>query len=143
MLTDKANILAKNAKRARVVRPNNNFGEGRIRPAKDDGSASAMHELKRGVVIKQHGSDFPVGDILLPIHDSDVSGKNSDVLHAVAFYSKCEQVRASEKLRRYRQNFIGILKCLTWRTRRDAPYDRNSSWWHIHDQFQTARLARQ
>ena len=40
MLTDKANILAKNAKRARVVRPNNNFGEGRIRPAKDDGKSA-------------------------------------------------------------------------------------------------------
>src|ERR1039457_4208566 len=99
LFADKADILAENAQRARFIAPNDNVGEGRIRTVQDDCSASPIHELERSVVVKQHRSNFAIGDILLAIDDRNVVRKNPNILHTVTFHAKCEQIRAVEKLR--------------------------------------------
>jgi len=142
MLADKAKILAQKTQRARVVWPNNNVVEGRIGSAKNNVSASPMHEFKRGVVVKKHGSNFSIGYIFLPIYDRDVSGENPDLLHTIAFHLKCENVCSAEKLRRHRYDFLRTFYCLLRNTCRNASQDWNPRC-HIDSQFQTACLARE
>jgi hypothetical protein len=139
MLANKPNILPENAKRARIVTSKHDVTEDRIRSAKNHISISAKDEFERRVVLKQHGCNFSIGDILLTIHYCDVSGKYPDILHAVTIHAQREQLVPPEHAGRYGEEFFDILYGFQRATSRNSPEQRDAGW--RHDQTQAARLS--
>src|SRR5437016_3768469 len=90
LFADKTDILAKNTERARLVTSNNNVLKSRIRSAKNDSSTATIHKLERGVVVKQHGRNFPISNIRLAVYDRDIARKDPCINHAFAFDAESE-----------------------------------------------------